>query len=391
MNKFTGNIEGVYYPPIVKFKEEAAKRLNHSKHIFNLNQAVPNYQPPDVIKKAIREELEKPSFCFYTFDEGITELREAIAGSLGRLFTKKIAYSNICVVPGANNGYYSILPVIASAGDEVILLTPFYFNHYMSLKIAGIKPVEIILDPADSFSLPYDKIESSITDKTRAVVFVNPCNPTGRSYSQPEVDRLYEICRKKKIYLVSDEVYSCFHDSYPKPASVLNNKAFPEYCVCINSYSKTYSITGLRAGFITASEEFIYHFTKVQDSNVVCVSTLSQAAALAGIKYAEEWLNEKILFSKNKKEKFVKLFNQSGSKFKIASSGSFFIYLNYDEHSIKAPDLCYKMIEEENIVTLPGEYFGSGQDYAIRISLGNLQESEIEPVIEKLAKISKNL
>ncbi|MCL2480791.1 MAG: pyridoxal phosphate-dependent aminotransferase [Spirochaetaceae bacterium] len=387
MNKFTKNIEDVYFPPIVKFKEEAAKRVDHSKPIFNLNQAIPNYQPPDVIKKAIRQELEKPSFCFYTFDEGIPELREAIADSLNRTFTKKVSRSNICVVPGANNGYYSMLPVIASSGDEVILLTPYYFNHYMSLKIAGIKPVEIILDPADSFSLPYAKIESSVTNKTKAVVFVNPCNPTGRSYSQPEVDKLYEICRKKKIYLISDEVYSCFHDSYPKSTSVLNNNAFPDYCVCINSFSKTYSITGLRAGFITASEEFIHHFTKVQDSNVVCVSTLSQAAALAGIKYAGEWLNGKIIFSRNKKEKFINLFKKSGSKFKMISSGSFFIYLNYDDHSIKAKDLCFMMMEKENIVTLPGEYFGSCQDYAIRLALGNLQESEIEPVIEKLAKI----
>jgi aspartate/methionine/tyrosine aminotransferase len=280
-----------------------------------------------------------------------------------------------------------MLPVIASAGDEVILLTPFYFNHYMSLKIAGIKPVEIILDPLEQFALPYDKIEKAITEKTKAVVFVNPCNPTGRSYTQAEVDKLYEICRKKKIYLVSDEVYSCFHDSYPKSASVLNNSAFPEYCVCINSYSKTYSITGLRVGFVTASEEFIYQFTKIQDSNVVCVSTLSQAAALAGIKYAGEWLEEKILFSRNKKEKFINLFKASGSKFKIVSSGSFFIYLNYDDHSIKAKDLCFMMMEKENVVTLPGEYFGSAQDYAIRLALGNLQESEVEPVIQKLAKI----
>ncbi|MCL2706549.1 MAG: aminotransferase class I/II-fold pyridoxal phosphate-dependent enzyme, partial [Spirochaetaceae bacterium] len=148
-----------------------------------------------------------------------------------------------------------------------------------------------------------------------------------------------------------------------------------------------YSITGLRAGFITASEDFIYHFTKVQDSNVVCVSTLSQAAALTGIKYAGEWLNERIIFSRNKKEKFINLFRKSGTKFKMVSFGSFFIYLNYDDHSIKAKDLCFLMMEKENIVTLPGEYFGSCQDYAIRLALGNLLENEIEPVIEKLAKI----
>ncbi|MCL2294429.1 MAG: aminotransferase class I/II-fold pyridoxal phosphate-dependent enzyme [Spirochaetes bacterium] len=396
MNKFTKNIEDTYFPPIVEFKAEAAKRLDYSKPVFNLNQAIPNYQPPDVLKKAIRDELEKPSFCFYTFDEGIPELRDAIADSLNRTFAKKVSRPNICVVPGANNAYYSMLPVLASAGDEVILLTPYYFSHYMALKVLGIRPVEIILDPSaqdatsmlQAFSLPYEKIEAAITAKTKAVVFVNPCNPTGKSYTQAEVDKLYEICRKKKIYLVSDEVYSCFHDSYPRSASVLNNNAFPEYCVCINSFSKTYSITGLRVGFICASEEFIYHFIKVQDSNVVCVSTLSQAAALAGLKFADEWLNEKIVFLRNKKEKFVNLFEKSVSSFKIVSSGSFFVYLNYANRSIKAKELCFKMMEKENIIALPGEYFGSDQDYAIRLALGNLLENEIEPIIERLARIT---
>ena len=388
MDRFTQKIEDVFFPPIVKFKAEAAKRLDYSKPILNLNQAIPNYQPPVVIKEAIKNELDNPSFCFYTFDEGVPQLREAVSDSLNSTYETKVKPGNICVVPGANNAFFSILPVIASAGDEVIILAPFYFNHYMSLKIAGITPVEIVLDPENGFSLPYDKIISAVTEKTKALVFVNPSNPTGRSYSQVEVDTLYQICRKRKVYLISDEVYSCFHDSYPAPASVLNNPSFPDFSVCINSYSKTFSITGLRVGFIAASEDFIHHFTKVQDSNVVCVSTLSQAAALAGLKYGKEWLEEKIIFSREKKDKFLKYFRESGSTFfSIVSSGSFFVYLNFKDRSIKAPQLCYSMMETENLVTLPGEYFGSGQDYAIRLALGNLHEHEIAPAVEKLARI----
>lgn len=387
MREFSENIEDVYFPPIVKFKEEAAKRLDYLKPVLNLNQAIPNYPPPDVIKKAIIDETEKSSYCFYTFDEGTPELRQAVADSRNSIFKRKISTENICVVSGANNGFFSAVPVIASAGDEVILLTPFYFNHYMTLKIAGIRPVEVILDPDEGFALPFERIEKAITDRTRALVFVNPSNPTGKSYSQDDVDMLYSICLKHNIYLISDEVYSCFHDMYPAPSSVLNNTNFPERCVCINSFSKTYSMTGLRAGFVVSSKEFIRHFTKVQDSNVVCVSTLSQAAALAGILHGKEWLEEKIAFSRAKKEKFVKLFLESGSSFRIVSSGPFFVYLDIPDKKITAPELCFLMMEKENIVTLPGKYFGSSQDYAIRLALGNLHEHEIEMAVEKLSKI----
>ena len=347
MDKYTDRIKGIYEPPIVKYKAEAEKRIDRSKPVINLNQAVPSYPAPDEITAAIRCEIEKPSYSFYTKDEGTDVLRIRISEELNSMFSVKTVMENICVTSGANNAFYSILPVIAESGDEIIIFTPYYFNHYMSLKAYGIVPVEVPLDAENNFSIPYDLLQKKINSRTRGIVFVNPSNPTGRSYSMDDIIKLHSICREKNIYLISDEVYTHFHDDYPGQGSVLRlEDFFTSKTVCINSFSKTYSITGLRAGFITASEGFIKQFIKIQDSNIICVSSIAQTAAFAGMEKCSLWLNDKISLMRRKKEIFLDLFSKKESMFRIVSSGSFFIYLNY-EADIECEKLCYSMIEKK--------------------------------------------
>ena len=384
MDKYTDRIKGIYEPPIVKYKAEAEKRIDRSKPVINLNQAVPSYPAPDEIKAAIRSEIEKPSYSFYTKDEGTDVLRIRISEELNSMFSVKTVMENICVTSGANNAFYSILPVIAESGDEIIIFTPYYFNHYMSLKAYGIVPVEVPLDAENNFSIPYDLLQKKINGRTRGIVFVNPSNPTGRSYSMDDIIKLHSICSEKNIYLISDEVYTHFHDDYPGQGSVLRlEDFFTSKTVCINSFSKTYSITGLRAGFITASEGFIKQFIKIQDSNIICVSSIAQTAAFAGMEKCSLWLKNKISLMRRKKEIFLDLFSKKESMFRIVSSGSFFIYLNY-EADIECEKLCYLMIEKENIISLPGTCFGSGQNKALRLALGNVDTEDIPFVVEKL-------
>ncbi len=385
MDKFSERILEIFEPPIVKFKAEAEKRIDRSKPVINLNQAVPSYPAPDEITDALKRETSNPSYSFYTKDEGTDILRKRISREVNSIFGSDTEMENICVTSGANNAFYSILPVIAESGDEIIIFTPYYFNHYMSIKAYGIIPVEVPLDPENDFSVSYDLLEKNITSKTRAVVFVNPSNPTGRSYSMEEITELHEFCRSKNIYLVSDEVYTYFHDDYPEQGSVLRLENFlNSRTVCINSFSKTYSITGLRAGFITASEDFIKQFIKIQDTNIICVSSLAQSAAYTGMEKCSEWLNEKIIHMREKKNLFLDLFSEKKSIFRIVSSGSFFIYLNYSGET-GAEELCYSMIERDNIISLPGTCFGSDQKRAVRLALGNIEKEDIPHVVDKLA------
>lgn len=382
--KYSRNLVDLYSPPICKFKELACEKLDKKKKIYDLNQAVPNYLPPENIKMALREALEDTTYPYYTAGEGFTQFREAICEELNLLYDPVLSVENIFVVAGANNAFYSLLPGIAGPGDEIILISPYYFNHHMAAIIYGVKPVEAFSDAEEGFKLPIENIRQKLSKQTKAVVLVNPSNPTGRSYSQAEINELINLCVGNGIFLISDEVYNYFHDDYPNPASVINrfdsNKEDSEFIVSIHSYSKTFSLTGLRVGFLVAHKALLNIFAKVHDTNIISAPSIAQLAALEGLNSSKSWLEDKIAMMRRRLKVFEREFRQKKSMFKISSSGSFFVYLKH-AFSNTSYEICENLAEKENLIMLPGEFFGSGQEKAIRIALGNLDEENIENVV----------
>jgi len=383
MSQFPGHILDLYFPPICNFKKLASEKIDRNKKIYDLNQAVPDYLPPDNIRNSLLKNLNSDDYPFYTPGEGLPEFRAAISKELESIYEGQVESRNICVVAGANNAFYSVLSTIASPGDEIILLTPHYFNHYMAARILNITPVEVVLDAGRGLPLSIDKIIEKVTSRTRAVVLVNPGNPTGKCYPQNEVNALYEMCRKKEIFLISDEVYNYFHNDYPRPASVINASGFPDFAVSIHSYSKTFSLTGFRVGFIVASEKFLHHFMKVHDTNVICAPRFGQIAAMEGLRASREWVEEKVKIMSSRVRAFEEFFRKKESKFSIVSSGVFFIYLNF-EMPAAAEEVCLKLIEKENLIMLPGTFSGRGQEKSIRLALGKLSLEDIPEVVRKI-------
>ncbi|MFH1723714.1 MAG: aminotransferase class I/II-fold pyridoxal phosphate-dependent enzyme [Elusimicrobiota bacterium] len=376
-------IRDLYYPPICDFKDLAEKTTDPAKKVYDLSQAVPDYPPPEEIRLALKRFLNTDDYSHYTADEGTRELREAIAQELGRLYARPPAAESICLTAGANNAFFSVLNTLAEAGDEIVFLAPYYFNYYMAAVIRGLKPVEIVRDPAAGFPLPLAEIERALGPRTRAVVLVNPCNPTGRSSAQEEVDALFALCRERGVVLISDEVYNYFHDAYPRPASVLNIEGFEEHAVAVHSYSKTFSLTGLRVGFVAASTRFLREFMKVHDTNVICAPSIGQAAALGGLRASRAWLEGKIEMMRARLKAFQDAFASRPSRFRLRAAGAFFVYLESDMCA-SADEICRGFLRKENIIMLPGTFFGPGQERCVRLALGNVSAEEIPAVVDKM-------
>ena len=386
--KYSRSVEELYYPPICEFKGLAAKLLKQDLPIFDLNQAVPDYLPPDTIKQALISSVENKMFPYYTPDEGLPAFRKSVLKELSNLYECSISENQLVAVAGANNGFFSVLGTIAEAGDEIILLSPYYFNHFMASRIFGVEPILIVQNPEENFPIPMEEIEKNINKKTRAIVLVNPSNPTGRSYSQEEINKLYTLCKTEGILLISDEVYNYFHIDYPKPASVLNVPQFWENSVAIHSYSKTFSLTGYRIGFVVAGENFIHQFMKVHDTNLICAPRIGQLLAIEGLCTGKTWLENKISMLKQRLELFTEAMNKKSSLFRIVSSGAFFVYVKYDRADKDCIEVCKELMRKENIVALPGSFFGPGQESFIRFALGNISEQKIPELVNKLHRYS---
>lgn len=377
-------VNDLYPPPIWEFNQKIQSLIQPGIPVLNLNQAEPDYPPPDCIRNALASALSDGEFHRYTADEGLPELREEIIRELDRLYGCRLDTESICVTSGANNAFLSALPVLAGCGDEIILLAPYYFNHHMAARILGIEVREILLDAGRDFALPLDDIRAAVTSRTRALVLVNPGNPTGRSYSQADVDALHALCIDQNIFFISDEVYNYFHDDYPQPASPLRGPGGLNHAISLHSFSKTFSITGMRVGFIAASPDFIRNFLKVHDTGTICAPRLSQIAAREGLRQGRAWLEKRIEEMHSRSRAFERLFRNRNLPFRLLSRGAFFLYLEHD-FAGSSEEVCAHLAEKQNLILLPGHYFGSGQEKTIRIALGNLKKNQITDVLDTLA------
>ena len=369
-------------PPIVDFKKRLIGLCDKQK-VIDLVQAVPSYP----MSTKIKEELTKnfpDSFSFYSPGQGLDELKQAIC-SLHNVNGVKINTSQIIITAGANQGAFSAFTALFKAGDKVALPVPYYFNYDMAFKMLGIEPVYYYLDENNGFKFEFDNFDKSILDKCKGIVVVNPNNPTGAEYDVKELKKLHSECVKKGVMLVSDEAYGFFSKlGYPN-ISMLNNVNSLDNLVVVNTFSKTFSLTGFRVGYTIATEKVIKEIAKVHDTVIVCAPRIAQIAALTGLNDCSDWLNEKVAFIQNNIEEFKKIFAVAPTKYKLACCGNFFAYLKHPYEDKTAEEVSFLLAEKANIMTLPGPIFGPKQERFIRLAFGNLQgKDQILQLVERL-------
>ena len=369
-------------PPIVVFKKKLIG-LCDKKHLIDLSQAVPSYPMPEKIKNELVNNFSN-SFSFYSPDQGSKELIDAVC-SLHSVNGLKIDPAQVLISAGANQGAFSIFTTLFKAGDKVALPVPYYFNYDMALKMLGVEPVYYFLEEEQGFNFIFKDFDKSILDKCKGIIVVNPSNPTGAESDIEELKQLYSECVKKDVTLICDEAYGFFSQKGYPASSLLNAVNSVNKLVIINTFSKTFSLTGFRVGYTIADAKIINELLKVQDTVIICAPTISQIAALTGLNSCSEWLNEKIKFVQNNVKEFKKLFATANTKYKLASCGNFFAYLKHPYQDKTAQEACFVLAEQANIMTLPGPIFGPKQERFIRLAFGNLQgKDQILQLVERL-------
>ncbi len=369
-------------PPIVDFKKKLIGLCDRQK-VIDLVQAVPSYPMSHKIKEELTNNFSD-SFSFYSPGQGLDELKQAIC-SLHNVNGVKITPSQVIISAGANQGAFSVFTALFKAGDKVALPVPYYFNYDMALKMLGIEPVYYYLDEANGFKFEFDSFDKRILDKCKGIIVVNPNNPTGAEYDVKELKKLYSECVKKGVTLISDEAYGYFSElGYPN-ISMLNNVNSLDNLVIVNTFSKTFSLTGFRVGYTIATEKLLKEIAKVHDTVVVCAPRISQIAALTGLNCCSEWLNEKTKFIQNNIVEFKKLFATADTKYELACCGNFFAYIKHPYEDKTAEEVAFLLAEKANIMTLPGSIFGPKQERFIRLAFGNLQgKDQILQLVERL-------
>lgn len=380
-------IANVHFPPISEVKRWAAGRPHDGRELIDLCQAVPDYPPAPELTEHLSRLLGDPLLSKYSPDEGLPEVREAVCGYYGRKYGARLSPANFCLTIGASQAFWLALVTLCRAGDEIVVQTPYYFDHPMALDILGIRGVYAPFVEAEGGFPNPATIESLITDRTRAILVVSPSNPTGAISPPGTIRELFEIARRHNIALILDETYNEFIPAGLRPHDLFSDPAWGDHFVQIASFGKTYALTGYRAGMLAASGEFIGHALKAQDTMAVCQPRITQHAVKYGVENLDPWVAANRDMMSRRHDLFRAEFMRPGNRFRIAASGAFFAWVHHPFSGCSGREAAKRLVDEAAILCLPGEVFGPGLEGYLRLAFGNIREEAIPEAVGRFREM----
>ncbi|MDF5727543.1 MAG: pyridoxal phosphate-dependent aminotransferase [Rhizonema sp. PD38] len=350
---------------------------------ISLGQGVVSYNPPPEAIEFLPKFLADSTNNLYKAVEGIPPLLTALAAKLQVFNGIEINEENcIVVTAGSNMAFMNAILAITSIGDEVILNTPYYFNHEMAIAIAGCHAVLVRTD--ENYQLRPEAIAAAITPKTRAVVTISPNNPTGVVYSEEALRKVNQICRDRSIYHISDEAYEYFTYNGVKHVSP---GAFAGSCDCtisLYSLSKAYGFASWRIGYMVIPKRLLIAVRKIQDTILICPPVVSQYAALGALQAKEEYLNRNIeAISLVRYSVLDYLTRLQGLCTITPADGAFYFFLKVHTN-IDSFKLVERLIKEHLVAVIPGTTFGMDNGCYLRVAYGALQKDTAKEGIERL-------
>ncbi|WP_035772480.1 pyridoxal phosphate-dependent aminotransferase [Butyrivibrio sp. VCD2006] len=249
--------------------------------IVSLNVGEPDFPTPDNIKEAGIKAINE-NFTRYTTGNGIAPLREAIIEKMKKDNGVTYEMNEVAVMVGAKQSLFCALCAVAGEGDEVIIPYPCYVSYPDIVTLAGAKPV--LVKRNDDFSLDLEAIENAVTEHTKAVIICTPDNPTGKVYSEDDLRGLSDLAKAKDFFVISDEIYEKIIYGENRHISISSFEGMKDRTVVVNGFSKTYSMTGWRLGYLCARADVIGAAVKVQSQTTTTPPSISQYAAVEALR-----------------------------------------------------------------------------------------------------------
>lgn len=386
MNRETLRMQAVQSPiiPVV------GELIRNCPGTISLGQGVAYYTPPSEAFARIPEFLADPENHKYKLVEGIAPLLDVIATKLkadnGIQIDNK---TRIVVTAGSNMGFMNAILAIASPGDEIIIQTPYYFNHEMAIAMASCKAVLVETD--DNYQLRPDAIARAITDKTRAVVTISPNNPTGAVYPEESLREVNEICRQHGIYHISDEAYEYFTYNAVKHCSPGSFASSSQHTISLFSLSKAYGFASWRIGYMVIPEHLLVPVRKIQDTILICPPVVSQYAALGALKVGVKYCQEKISAIAEVRNLVLNELQMIRDFCTIPpADGAFYLLLKIDT-KLSAMKVVEQLIREHRVAVIPGTTFGIEDGCYLRVAYGALQKETAAEGIGRLVRGLKTI
>jgi aspartate aminotransferase len=387
----TDRINRIEVSATMAITAEALKLKAQGIDLADFGAGEPHFATPQHIKKAAIEAIEQ-NVTRYTAVAGTPEVRKAIVDRHAADFGTNYTIEECVFTTGGKLALFNAVQVLVDHGDEVILPVPYWVSFKDIIQYAGGKVVYVEGDEQQNFRITAKMIEAAITPRTKVIILNTPSNPSGAVVSPEDLEAIVRLAHARGIYLLLDEcyVYLNFTGKIVSGASFTDCK---EHVVVLGSLSKTYAMTGWRAGFALGPKQVISAMSKLQSQSTSNAASMVQRASIAALTGSQECVAEMRADYIQLRDRVIKGLKTIPGMTCTVPEGAFYVYPNVSafigKGGIKsASDLAAKLLSEAHVVVVPGEAFGT--DAHIRLSYavsGEVIDKGVERIREFLAKL----
>ncbi len=361
-----------------KAKEMKAKGLP----VISFGAGEPDFDTPQVVKDEAVKALGA-GFTKYTPTSGIPELKEAVCRKFSDDQGLKYGQENVVISCGAKHSLYNLFQVLCGPGEEVLIPSPYWVSYPEMVYLAEATPVFIPTVQEEGFRLTPRRLKKALTSKSRILVLNSPSNPTGGILDEKDLTAIAEIALEKDLLVISDEIYETYVYGGQKHVSIASlGDAIKRRTFVVNGTSKSYSMTGLRIGYLAGDAEVVKKIGILQDHSTSNPTSISQKMAVAALKLPADYRHGvREIFEKRSKLMVDLLSKVPGFK-PFIPQGAFYVFCDVEKTGFFSETLCERLLEESNVAAIPGKSFGS--DRHVRFSFA-VSEKDITEGIQRIA------
>lgn len=351
--------------------EEVMRREKAGERIINLNIGRPDFDTPHHIKEAAKQALDEGK-VHYASNYGIIELRQALAHSMAQ--ENGLSYDpadEIVITVGANEGILMAMMALLNPGDEVLIPDPVWLHYFYCARLAGAVPVSVPLHEAHGFVPRAEDLQAHLSNRTRMIVITTPHNPTGAVTDLASLEGLAQFALEHDLLVLTDEIYASMVYDNCRHVSLGSLPDMKARTITINGFSKKYSMTGWRLGWVAADAALIAAMIRVHQYTTVCATTFAQWGAYAAVTGPQDETRRMIAeFDQRRQLVYQALKTMPGIEV-TRPQGAFYIFPNIKQTGKTSQEMCQFLLDEANIALVPGSVFGQYGEGYVRISYAN--------------------
>jgi aspartate/methionine/tyrosine aminotransferase len=363
-----------------------AKKLEaEGKTIIHLQIGEPDFTTPKNICDAGIRSIQHGD-THYTPAPGIMELRQTIAEYVSRTRGVEFSPENVVVTPGGKPIMFFTILAMIGKGDEVIYPNPGFPIYESMINFVGGTAVPLQLKEEDNFHVDIRQFEKIVTNRTKLVIINSPGNPTGKTIPKKDIEAMADVLKDRDAYILSDEIYSRIIYDGAAPYSISKVKGFKDRTIILDGFSKTYAMTGWRAGFGVMNTDMVPIISKLMVNSNSCTNSFVQHACIEALKGPLDEVDKMNAEFKRRRDVIIKGLNSIKGFSCLTPDGAFYAFPNIKKTGFQSKELADKLLYEAGIATLAGTSFGKFGEGYLRFSYANSVEN-INLAISKIKEI----